>query len=130
MNYNNYSTKQLNELLAYLILPKSHTPEERFKFLYSHMSPHEEKILKSLTPKKLRQLHYWRVIANYLKWKKEYKCDSCNRDAKKNINVHHKDYRFKGIEYRSLDTLEVLCRVCHIKRHAKKVSRSDILGDM
>jgi hypothetical protein len=61
---------------------------------------------------------YWKSIAKYVKYKAGNKCSLCAR-SRCTLNVHHRDYNYKGIEILHLNELICLCEYCHTKFHNK-----------
>lgn len=64
---------------------------------------------------------YWVSLSTWLKSAVSHTCEACNHRfyGAKGLDVHHRTYAHLGNEYPDhLDDLEVLCRVCHKRRHA------------
>jgi len=74
--------------------------------------------LRSLTYPDFLQTVYWKSIAKHVKHKADYKCSLCAR-SRCTLNVHHRDYNFRGIEILHLKELICLCEYCHNKFHEK-----------
>jgi DNA-directed RNA polymerase subunit M/transcription elongation factor TFIIS len=61
---------------------------------------------------------YWKAISNYVRYRRECKCQLCG--SVKSLNVHHRDYERRGQEYEHWQTdLILLCNDCHSKFHSK-----------
>lgn len=61
---------------------------------------------------------YWKAISNYVRYRREYKCQLCGSPEK--LNVHHRDYARRGEELEHWQTdLILLCHTCHSKFHTK-----------
>ena len=58
---------------------------------------------------------YWRAISNHIKNKENNKCSLCG--STENLNVHHKTYKNKGVEFLNENDLCCLCNKCHKKEH-------------
>lgn len=64
------------------------------------------------------QTRYWWTISEFTKTINNYRCEKCGK--KKNLNVHHLNYKCIGYEH--LDThnkLKCLCEKCHNEIHKK-----------
>ena len=69
--------------------------------------------LKRMCPEEYRKTRYWKIISKCLR---HY--SNCNRcSSKSRLHVHHKSYKYVGIDHLHLDNLEVLCERCHNLEH-------------
>ena len=57
----------------------------------------------------------WKIISSKIKWNAYSKCEKCG--STKYLQVHHKSYDFKGVEFLAMEDLECLCSECHAKEH-------------
>jgi len=53
--------------------------------------------------------------ASYACIEVSHQCSLCAN--KHSLNVHHRTYEHKGEEYKNLEDLVVLCKICHQKHH-------------
>lgn len=60
------------------------------------------------------QTFYWRAIALFVKERKK-KCEICG--SMEQLEVHHKDYGIRGMEWERVDRLQCLCHNCHSSIH-------------
>lgn len=58
---------------------------------------------------------YWRIIRDYLLWKRGGACENCGRGGL--MVLHHKTYEHHGFEHKYLNDLLFLCRECHERVH-------------
>lgn len=93
------------------------TPAKRYWLLQFHVSKEETERLKRLPYKEFLNSYYWKIVRNYLVYKRGYKCELCA--IKGDFNVHHKTYENRGEEHKHLEDLILLCRICHAKFHDK-----------
>jgi hypothetical protein len=90
---------------------------QQFDFLKEIMIEKYEVLLKKMPYNIFLNCNYWFIISEY---KKEFigkRCQLCNSD--KYLNTHHRNYKNKGIEYKNIHELTVLCNKCHSKFHNK-----------
>ena len=60
----------------------------------------------------------WQIISSKVKWNAHYKCERCG--STKHLQVHHKSYEFKGVEFLAFHELECLCAECHKAEHQEE----------
>jgi hypothetical protein len=58
---------------------------------------------------------YWKAVSFQVKSLRPY-CSQCGEHWEQ-LHVHHKHYRRRGLEWKNLDDLTVLCHSCHLSRH-------------
>ena len=92
--------------------------ENAFKTLSCHMNKETEYFLNKISYDIFLNLGYWKVVTEYKKYLSNYECALCC--SKKHLNTHHKKYDNRGAEYRNLDDLIVICKLCHSKHHGRK----------
>jgi hypothetical protein len=103
-----------------------------FEYLKETINKKTEDRLKYLPYDQFLNTLYWKIISRY-KRRLMGVCDECG--TKYHLQTHHLDYTFRGIEYRYLDSMRVLCRNCHddttykdkndaVNRIIKKVARA------
>jgi len=63
---------------------------------------------------------YWYIIASLKIKESGYKCTECG-NKEMILQVHHKTYKHRGLEFIFMNDLIVLCEICHAKAHHKKV---------
>ena len=69
--------------------------------------------------KRLLNTKAWRIFADIVKKRDDYKCVRCGSD--KNLQAHHKIYYdFKMPWEYNIDFLETLCSLCHLSAHSEK----------
>lgn len=103
-----------------LIAPDYITEEsidEQYIKLKQYMNNDIETIFKNMPYQLFLISPYWKIIRNYKKLITGNKCQLCSNT--KYLHVHHNNYKNKGLEYKNLDDLIVLCNVCHAKFHNK-----------
>lgn len=93
------------------------TPEELYKLLLSYVSPEYEQHLKESEYSDFLKSTAWEITRDYKVYLAGYQCEECGSVEK--LEVHHKTYMYKGRDYYHLDTLQVLCRKCHQRKHDK-----------
>jgi hypothetical protein len=72
------------------------------------------KLLK-LDYKDYLQTRYWKCISLFLRNSfKKCKCGSSEK-----LHVHHKTYKYVGIDHEHLNILQVMCEYCHCLEHRK-----------
>ena len=59
---------------------------------------------------------YWGVIRGWVLTARGDRCEFC-RSKSRRLQVHHRDYRFRGEEFNHPEDLQVLCGLCHMDRH-------------
>ena len=97
-------------------LSKTHeTPYHRFTKLRSQLNEGDLDLLRSMSYRDFLATEYWKIVREYKMYKQGYKCQLCS--AKGNLNVHHRNYEFRGREYAHMEDLIVLCESCHSKYH-------------
>jgi hypothetical protein len=88
---------------------------------------HVRKSLLKLTYKEFLSTRYWKCISLFLRgcFKK------CECGCADNLHVHHKNYKYIGIDHEHMNVLEVLCEDCHMiehKKHPELKSKNKGLG--
>ncbi len=58
---------------------------------------------------------YWKEVAKQVRKRDGHKCRVCN--SPRSLDVHHRDYRFRGFDHLHMDELTTLCHVCHHRHH-------------
>lgn len=58
---------------------------------------------------------YWKLMSQKKKIEAGYKCQLCN--SAEYVSVHHRNYKYKGMEIYNMGELVVLCDNCHKKHH-------------
>lgn len=74
--------------------------------------------LKNMEYSDFLKSNYWKQIRMVFLKKSSFKCQRCGA---KNVelNVHHKKYDHRGMEWLYPKEVVVLCRECHKKEHGK-----------
>lgn len=83
-----------------------------------HDSVDREKIKECILKMKYHDFlntRYWKIIADYEKFRANRKCQLCNSET--NVNVHHSTYEHHGLEIDYRNDLVILCNNCHEKFH-------------
>ena len=60
----------------------------------------------------------WKIISSKVKWNADYKCERCG--SKNHLQIHHKSYDFKGVDFLAFHELECLCAECHKNVHQEE----------
>lgn len=60
---------------------------------------------------------YWRFIRATIIPQRSTLCERCQEDGRRNLQLHHTDYAFRGLERLHPEIIEVLCDVCHREEH-------------
>lgn len=89
--------------------------KDRFTYLERKITPIEIRYLKTLEYEIFLQSLYWIILREYLFVLRGHKCQVCEKDGV--LNVHHLSYDHRGIEYKHLDDLIILCKECHEAQH-------------
>lgn len=74
--------------------------------------------LKRISYKTFLELDYWKTVAWKVKNDAKFRCRICN--SPHYLNVHHRSYKFHGIEHLHLEDLICICNKCHKLFHFKK----------
>jgi len=74
--------------------------------------------LRGLAYKDFLRTPYWAAVVVAKKRQARWKCERC--EEKRELQVHHKNYKHRCLEHINLTSLECLCRVCHAKEHGKQ----------
>ncbi len=82
----------------------------------------QQYILSELTYGEFLNTEYWLIISQYLKFKRNFTCQKCNKTFKLfgQLNVHHTTYENHGKEHLEdvqENDLLVLCESCHKEEH-------------
>jgi hypothetical protein len=71
----------------------------------------------NLKYKKYLNTCYWQAIRQLKLKEANYRCQQCNQEDI--LDVHHKTYKHRGLEFIFLNDLICLCEKCHNKEHKK-----------
>jgi hypothetical protein len=88
---------------------------EDCNFFYEDVE--EDGVVRAYTYQEFLRSEYWQIVAAYVKWLRGGRCQMCDSD--RNLHTHHKTYKHKGLEYKHLDDLVVVCAKCHGNHHGK-----------
>ena len=99
------------------LMDSGHDKEYDFKILFENMNPELEKFYNNMPYKMFLHSGYWYIVRDYKKLITGNKCQLCA--STKSLQVHHNNYKNKGMEYKNLDDLCVICDKCHSKHHNK-----------
>lgn len=105
---NNYTFKELKKDFYKKNLNK--LPQITSSFIKDLFKNNYKEFLNSL---------YWKIISEEKKRQANYACQLCG--SKNQLNTHHSDYTYYGIEVFNMNKLIVLCKKCHSKFHNKAV---------
>jgi hypothetical protein len=105
------------DVYYYDIVEEGNTYEYGYKLLLENITEEYSELLKSSPYNMYLISPYWNIIKNYKKRISLNRCQLCSN--KKNLHVHHNNYKNRGYEYKNLDDLIVLCKICHTKHHNK-----------
>ncbi len=88
-----------------------------FQLIDKVLSKEDFEKLKVMPYKDFLQTPYWKTVSNYVRYRRNYKCQLCGSSV--SSNVHHRDYVRHGEEHKYWDTdLILLCQDCHSKFHS------------
>lgn len=73
------------------------------------------KYTKELSYDEFLRTPYWMAIAEYIKYRANFRCQMCNSDE--NLITHHRTYKHHGDEIHHMEDLICICRDCHEKYH-------------
>lgn len=91
---------------------------DEFEIIKNHKYLSKQSIkqyLNSLPYKEFLRTRYWKIIRNIIIRRDGHNCMLCCNGN--DLQVHHKRYFNKGVEYEHLDELITLCSDCHKKFH-------------
>ena len=58
---------------------------------------------------------YWQAVRLLVKATRDPVCAKCGKSTW--LDIHHLTYEFRAHEHEHLDTLQILCRLCHSEAH-------------
>lgn len=99
-------------------------PRGRYRYLVRTITRHDIRHLKALAYKAFVQTLYWRVVREYVFSVRGRACSAPGCTATKGLELHHRDYRYQGEEFRALDCLAIQCRAHHESGHLKAKAKS------
>ncbi len=109
-------SRQANDPLSVKLFRALPTAKSRFEYLCLSYDPHRDgSLLAGIEYQHFLGTVYWRILRDYLLWKRGSACEQCARTGL--MILHHKSYEHHGSEHRHLDELEFLCRECHDAEH-------------
>lgn len=97
--------------------------KQRYEFLCRYSQASDVRLLKSLAYGAYLQTLHWAIIRAYVLASREPKCELCSSTS--NLQVHHRNYQFRGEEFRDLSALVIECESCHKSGHLEAKAKSD-----
>lgn len=79
-------------------------------------------IIRRMDYTEFLQTRYWGIVAQEVKARAGWRCEECGN--KKDLVVHHEDYREHGYDMYHIDKLHCLCRDCHEVLHGIRERKS------
>lgn len=89
---------------------------DRFIKLCRRMTPAREAALASLPYSDFLDTDYWAHLRDYVVMTRGMQCEHCRYVVgllQDTLELHHLSYDHRGSEWRHMEDLKVLCRVCH-----------------
>ena len=102
------------------------TPAKRFWTLCGRMRGEHSAELNQMPYKDFLKTSYWQTVRGKVIYDRGGACELCN--SQDSLNVHHRTYKYRGEEYKHLDTLVLLCQPCHAKFH-DKLAKDEMKGE-
>jgi hypothetical protein len=89
---------------------------DHFIELCERMTPQLEAELASMSYRDFLDTDYWLYLRDYVVMARGMRCEACHHVVgllQDSLELHHISYDHRGSEWRHMEDLKVLCRVCH-----------------
>ncbi len=107
-----------------ILFEQLHDPRQRFDYLRRTIQSSDVRTLKAFVYQGFLQTLYWQIIREYVLAIRGAHCTEQGCASTDGLELHHRNYRYQGEEYKHLDCLEILCRAHHGREYLEKRAKT------